>query len=62
MDAKELAVLFHETYERLAPNFGYETRTETRKFEETTPNGRLMIAVCDEILGKLNEPLPNGIN
>lgn len=50
MDAKELAILFHDTYERLAPDFGYETREETREFDEETPNGRLMIAVCGEIL------------
>lgn len=46
---EKLARLFHETYERLAPSFGYETRTETRKFDPNTPNGRLMIAVCAEL-------------
>jgi hypothetical protein len=45
-----LAILFHDTYERLAPSFGYETRTETRAFSPDTPNGKLMIAVCTEIL------------
>lgn len=54
MSAEELAVLFHETYERLAPEFGYETKPETRKFDETSPNGKLMIAVCAEILARLN--------
>lgn len=49
MSAEELARQFHEIYERLAPFFGYETRTETRAFDPTTPNGRLMIAVCGEI-------------
>lgn len=49
-DAGEaLARQFHEIYERRAPEFGYETRTETREFDPTTPNGRLMIAVCGEI-------------
>ena len=47
--SEQLARQFHEIYERLAPSFGYETRTETRAFEPTTPNGRLMIAVTDEI-------------
>lgn len=50
MIAKELAILLHETYERLAPQFGYKTRKETRKFDEDSPNGQLMIAVCNEIL------------
>jgi len=66
MNALELAILFHETYERLAPKFGYETRTETRKFDPTTPNGRLMVSVCGEILSTLaatdttgHEPRPN---
>jgi hypothetical protein len=55
IDALELAILFHETYERLAPNYGYETRTETRKFDPNTPNGKLMVAVCDEIIKKISE-------
>ncbi len=48
--AEQLAITFHNIYERLAPDFGYETRKETRDFDPTTPNGRLMIAVCREIL------------
>ena len=47
--ALAMAIQFHETYERLAPSFGYETRIETRTFDSTTPNGRLMVAVCAEI-------------
>ena len=47
--ALSLALLFHETYERLAPNYGYETRIATRQFDPDSPNGRLMIAVCGEI-------------
>ncbi len=52
---EQLAKLFHETYERLAPHFGYQTRKETalawEAIPETSPNKRLMIAVCKEILG-----------
>lgn len=48
-DKNKLAARFHEAYERLAPQFGYETRPETRAFDPTTPNGRLMLAVCDEL-------------
>ena len=46
----ELARLFHETYERLAPSLGYQTWPETRDFRPDTPNGRLMIAVAAELL------------
>lgn len=53
MTPLELATLLHETYERLAPSFGYTTRPETRTFGETTPNGRLLIAVCGEVLQRL---------
>ena len=28
--------------------FGYETRSDTKKFDPLSPNGRLMIAVCAE--------------
>lgn len=51
MTALELAVKFHETYERLAPSFGYETRTDTRTFDPDSKNGRLMVAVCAELSG-----------
>jgi hypothetical protein len=50
LKAYEFALRFHEVYERLAPSFGYETRPETREFDPESKNGRLMIAVCDELL------------
>ena len=46
LEEVELAILFHNTYERLAPSFGYETRLDTKSFDTNTPNGMLMIAVC----------------
>lgn len=49
-EAVELAILFHNTYERLAPIFGYETREDTKSFDINTPNGKLMISVCKEII------------
>lgn len=55
-----MARLFHDIYEHLAPQFGYETRQETRRFDEQTPNGRLMIAVCGEIQ-KLLQPQKSDI-
>ncbi len=46
LDPEQLARRFHDIYEQLAPNFGYETRPETRTFDPESPNGKLMIAVC----------------
>jgi hypothetical protein len=48
-DPVYLATVFHSIYERRAPEFGYETRQETRSFDTESANGRLMIAVCGEI-------------
>lgn len=47
-----LAAAFHETYERLAPEFGYATRPESRMPWPELPESRkaLMRAVCAEIL------------
>jgi hypothetical protein len=50
LEEVELAILFHNIYERLAPSFGYETRLDTKSFDANTPNGMLMIAVCKEII------------
>ena len=45
---------FHETYERLAPEFGYETRQESRTDWSKVPpeNKALMVAVTQELLDK----------
>lgn len=57
-DAASVAKLFHETYERLAPAFGYETREETRVPWEKVPerNKHLMIAATAEVLAMLFPP------
>lgn len=49
-----LAKTFHETYERIAPEFGYKTREESAKPWEEVPeqNKNLMIAVCAVVLAK----------
>lgn len=49
VDGLKIARQFHETYERLAPSFGYEIRKDTKAFDSESPNGKLMIAVCQEI-------------
>lgn len=46
----ELAIMFHDTYEELAPKFNYETRKDTKEFDENSNNGKLMIAVCSKLL------------
>ncbi len=50
LQAIKLASIFHDTYETLAPAYGYETRPETREFDHQSPNGKLMTAVCQFIL------------
>lgn len=50
---EEIARNFHDTYEVFAPLFGYETRKETRTFDPTSNNGRLMIATIEGVI----EPL-----
>ncbi len=49
VSAKEVAEMFHEAYERLAPEYGYTTREDTKTFDADSLNGRLMIAVVSEI-------------
>lgn len=51
----EVARLFHDTYESLAPTFGYETREETRQFDPESPNGALMIAVVRRVLRSIRD-------
>ena len=56
-EAIELAKLFHGTYERLAPAFGYKTRKESRKkwYDVPEKNRKLMIAVAEHILAELEK-------
>ncbi len=55
VDGLKIAKLFHETYERLAPQFGYETRQDTKAFDPESPNGKLMIAVCTEVGNRIDQ-------
>lgn len=54
LTAEQLAQKFHEIYERLAPEHGYETRKASAVPWSDVPanNKALMIAVCNEILTK----------
>jgi hypothetical protein len=55
VDDLKLAQEFHDLYEKLAPSFGYETRTDTKAFDPLSRNGRLMMAVCANIGNKLEK-------
>jgi hypothetical protein len=50
--AERIAQAFHESYERLAPDHGYETREASAKPWEDVPeqNKGLMVAVIEELL------------
>ena len=48
-ETQKLAELFHDTYETLAPAYGYETREDTKVFDPNSKNGKLMIAVCGAV-------------
>lgn len=51
-EPEDVARFFHETYERLAPEFGYETRKDSAKPWSEVPekNKQLMIAVATEVV------------
>lgn len=50
-----IAKLFHQTYERLAPDFGYETRRESAVPWEAVPenNRKLMTATVRGVVDEL---------
>ena len=51
-NAEHIAAAFHDTYERLAPMFGYKTRIASAVPWDEVPeqNKRLMIAVVDKLI------------
>lgn len=54
---EQIARAFHEAYERLAPEYGYTTRPETREFKADSANGYLMVAVVQSVRALLSAPL-----
>jgi hypothetical protein len=52
--AEQIAAAFHEAYERLAPDHGYETRRESAVPWEEVPerNRDLMVAVVQDLLDR----------
>lgn len=57
MTTEQMARRFHEAYERLATQFGYGTRPDTKVFDPESKNGKLMMAVCAELFPQV--PLPS---
>lgn len=49
-EIKDLVLEFHNTYEELSTNYGYETRKDTRKFDFNSPNGKLMYATIEKVV------------
>lgn len=54
---EQLAKQFHDTYERLAPDFGYNTRKESAVDWKDVPdnNKLLMIETCKQIIESLSK-------
>lgn len=55
LTAELLARTFHESYERLAPSFGYDTRDDSRQPWEQVPeqNRKLMVATAEAVITEL---------
>jgi hypothetical protein len=55
LTAELLARTFHESYERLAPSFGYDTRDDSRQPWEQVPeqNRKLMVATAEAVIAQL---------
>jgi hypothetical protein len=54
---EDLAQLFHETYEDLAPEFAYETRLESAKPWDLVPenNKKLMVATAAAVMERIGK-------
>lgn len=64
-DAELIARAFHESYERLAPEYGYKTREASAKPWDEVPeqNRNLMVAVVQDLLdeGVIPPIIPTGV-
>jgi len=40
INAIKLTIIFHETYEKLAPKYEYETKKETKLFDASSPDNK----------------------
>lgn len=57
-DIKKITLEFHKVYEELAPQFGYETRKDTKDFDFNSDNGKLMYATVEKVV----EPILNELD
>jgi hypothetical protein len=64
LPSENIAKEFHETYERLAPEYNYDTRKESAVPWEKVPetNKRLMLAVVRDLLSRGVMHVPSGNN
>ena len=51
----EITKKFHDTYEKLAIEYTYETREDTKVFDINSNNGKLMYATVNEIVSPILE-------
>jgi hypothetical protein len=51
--SEQLARLFHSAYGRLAPKYGLAIHPGAREFDPESLDGKLMIAMCSEILAAI---------
>ena len=49
-EIKKYTEMFHNTYEMLAPKYGYETRGDTKQLDFDSPNGKLMYSTIEKIV------------
>ena len=49
----EITKEFHDTYEKLANEYTYETREDTKVFDINSNNGKLMYATVNEIVSPI---------
>lgn len=63
MTADELARLFHETYEDLAPEYGYETRPESRfPWADVPKNNKMLMTEVARVILLRMAVVPPGDN
>lgn len=51
----EITKKFHDTYEKLSKEYGYETREDTKVFNVNSNNGKLMYVTVNEVVGPILE-------